>query len=277
MTRILREPLLHFLLLGALVFALFSVFDDTPPPVAERMIAVTEDDARRLVAEFEATWRRVPNVDELNRLIEHFVNEEVYVREAKALGLDQGDTIVRRRLQTKMEFLTEAGAQSVDPDDAALAAHLAAHAERFTRAPVLAVEQVYLGANVDPARAEEILEILNDGGDPNTLGERSLLPRAIPASPPRVIDSSFGTGFFAKLMELPTDNWVGPVTTTFGQHLVRVTDRREENLPPLDDIREQVLLDWRANLTTQLREERLKAMRARYEVTQPDAAEVLSE
>ena len=126
MKSLLREPLLHFLLLGAAIFGLFVLFDDTPPPTAEQSIAVTENDARRLVAEFEATWRREPTVQELDRLIEHLVNEEVYVREAKALGLDQGDTIIRRRLQLKMEFLTETGAQSADPDDATLADHLAA-------------------------------------------------------------------------------------------------------------------------------------------------------
>ncbi len=275
MTSLLREPLLHFVLLGAAIFGLFALFDDAPPPTAEQSIAVTENDARRLVAEFEATWRRAPTAQELDRLIEHLVNEEVYVREAKALGLDQGDTIIRRRLQLKMEFLTETGAQSADPDDATLSEHLASNAERFSRAPVLAVEQVFLGQST--ARAAEIAAKLNSGSDPIDFGERTLLPRAVPASPPRVIDSSFGTGFFERVSELPQNQWVGPIPSTFGQHLVRVTDRRESGVPPLEEIREEVLQDWRANLITQLREERLKAMRARYEVTRPDAATVLAE
>ncbi|MEE4189831.1 MAG: peptidylprolyl isomerase [Roseobacter sp.] len=276
MKRLLKEPLLHFVILGAAVFALFEMFDDTPPPMDERAITVTEDTVRRLAAEFEATWRRAPNVDEIDRLIEHFVNEEVYVREAKALGLDRGDAIVRRRLQMKMEFLTEAGAQSVNPDDATLAAHLAANADRFSRSPILAVEQVFLGDDVETARSAEIAARLNEGGDPNAVGERSLLPPALPPSPARVIDGTFGTGFFERLMELPEGAWVGPVRTTFGQHLVRVTDRRKGSLPPLEDIRDAVLQDWRATLTAQLREERLIAMRARYEIIRPDAAEVLS-
>ncbi|MEE4187268.1 MAG: peptidylprolyl isomerase [Roseobacter sp.] len=275
MKSILREPLLHFLLLGAGIFGLFALFDDAPPPTAEQVIAVTENDARRLVAEFEATWRRAPNAQELDQLIEHLVNEEVYVREAKALGLDQGDTIIRRRLQLKMEFLTETGAQSADPDDATLADHLASNGERFSRPPVQAVEQVYLGQT--SARAAEIAAKLNSGSDPIDFGERTLLPRTVPASPPRVIDSSFGTGFFDRVSELPQGAWVGPIPSTFGQHLVRVTDRREGGVPPLEEIREEVLQDWRANLITQLREERLQAMRARYKVTRPDAAAVLSE
>lgn len=275
MNSVLREPLLHFLLLGAAVFGLYAIFDDAPPPVAEQTITVSENDARRLVTEFEATWRRVPTAQELDRLIEHLVDEEVYVREAKALGLDQGDAIIRRRLQLKMEFLTETGAQSVDPDDATLADHLAANAKQFSRAPVLALQQVFLGQGT--AGAAEIAVKLNSGGDPAAFGERTLLPRALPAGPPRVIDSSFGTGFFDRLLDLPQGEWVGPIPSTFGQHLVRITDLRAGGVPPLDDIREDVLQDWRGTLTTQLREDRLKVMRARYAVSRPDAATVLSE
>ena len=137
------------------------------------------------------------------------------------------------------------------------------------------MEQVYLGQTT--TGAAEIAAKLNSGSDPIDFGERTLLPRALPASPPRVIDSSFGTGFFDRLMNLPQGEWDGPIETTFGQHLVRVTDRRAGGVPSLEDIREEVLQDWRANLIAELREERLQAMRARYEVTRPDAAKVLGE
>ena len=271
----MREPLLHFVLLGAAIFGLFALFDDAPPPTAEQSIAVTENDARRLVAEFEATWRRAPTAQELDRLIEHLVNEEVYVREATARGPDQGHPTLRRRLQQKLEDLPQPGAPRAAPDDATLSEPLASNAERFSRAPVLPVEQDLLGQST--ARAAEIAAKLNSGSDPIHFGELTMLPLAVPASPPRVIDSSFGTGFFERVSDLPQNQWVGPIPSTFGQHLVRVTDRRESGVPPLEEIREEVLQDWRANLITQLREERLKAMRARYEVTRPDAATVLAE
>jgi hypothetical protein len=130
---------------------------------------------------------------------------------------------------------------------------------------------------MDAALAEEIIGRLNAGGDPNNFGERSLLPPALPPSPARVIDGTFGTGVFDSLMDLPEGEWVGPVPTTFGQHLVRVTDKTPSTLPPLADIRDAVLQDWRASLTEQLREERLMAMRARYEIVRPNAAQVLAE
>lgn len=275
MTGLVRDPLLHFFVLAAMIFGLFFLFDDTPPPKAERRIAVTEDDARRLAAEFQATWRRPPNVAELTNLIEHHVREEIYVREALALGLDRDDAVIRRRLQMKMEFLTEAGAGVADPDDATLEAHLGAHPERFIRAPLVAFEQILLDSSVENSGVREIRASLNRGRDPVEVARPSLLPAAFPASPQQVIDGTFGAGFFDAVADLPVGEWAGPVTTTLGRHLVRVTDRREGRLPPLAEIRDQVVQDWRAMRTTELRDQRFEAMRARYEITFPDAAEVL--
>lgn len=277
MTRLLREPLLHFFLLGLAVFGLFALVDDTPPPAAEQSIIVTADDTRRLASEFEATWRRPPGAKELDNLIEQFVREEVYVREATALGLDQGDAVVRQRLRLKMEFLTEAGAQAIDPDDATLEAHLAENADQFARAPLVAFEQILLDDSAEGAAIEEILESLNRGSDPREAARPSLLPPRIPASPPRVIDGSFGTGFFEVLSALPVGEWAGPVDSAFGRHLVLVTEQDAGRLPELDEIRERVLQDYRAAFAADLREERYEAMRARYQVTRPAAEDVLAQ
>ena len=146
--RLLREPLLHFFLLGAAIFGLFALVDDTPPPVAANVLEVTEDDARRLVAEFEATWRRPPTVAELDHMIGQLVREEVYVREALALGLDRDDAVIRRRLQTKMEFLTESGAEAVQPDDATLRGPSRGQPRPLRRATAR-------GLRADPARRRD--------------------------------------------------------------------------------------------------------------------------
>lgn len=277
MKAVLREPLVHFLALGLAVFGLFALFDDAPPPAAAQTIEVSVDDARRLAAEFEATWRRAPTPDELDHLIARYVREEVYVREALALGLDQGDAVIRQRLQLKMEFLTEAGAQAVNPDDPTLAAHMTEHADRFARAPLVAFQQVLLGSGAEGVPVAEIKASLNEGRDPVALGRPSLLPDAMPASPRQVVDGTFGTGIFDTLAGLPLGEWAGPVTSPFGIHLVRVTDWREGTLPPLEEIRARVLQDWQATFAARLREERFEAMRDRYSVTVPDAHEVLGQ
>ncbi|WP_165971694.1 peptidyl-prolyl cis-trans isomerase [Meridianimarinicoccus aquatilis] len=274
MNAVLREPLVHFFMLGAAVFALFALFDDTPPPVAAEVITVTEDDARRLAGAFEATWRRSPNPTELNHLIDSFVREEVYVREALALGLDRGDAVIRSRLQMKMEFLTESGAGAITPDDATLEAHLAAFPERFAQAPLVGFEQVMIDDTIGTEALMEIRALMDAGGIPDGV-RLNLLPPTLPAGPPRVVDGTFGTGFFEALATLPTGKWAGPVTSSFGRHLVRVTERRDTRLPPLSEIRERVESDWRAVMSVQLREERYKALVARYLIVRPDDPEGL--
>lgn len=277
MTRFLREPLLHFFAIGAVIFGLFAIFDDTPPRLDAQDITVTQEDAMRLAAEFEATWRRAPSVTELDKLIDGLVREEVYVREATALGLDQGDAIIRRRLQQKMEFLTEAGAVSVAPEDAVLQAHLTENADRFARPAVIAFRQILLKDDIDAGLAAEIASRLGEGGDVAEFETPSLLPHTLPASPPQVIDSRFGAGFFDRLQQIPVGEWTGPVTSSFGQHVVLVTEREDGSLPPLESIRERVELDWRANFVAKLREERFQALRARYQVSRPNAEGLLSE
>ena len=277
MTRLLRDPLLHFFIIAAAIFGLYAILDDTPPPAPANQLVIGEDDARRLVAEFEATWRRPPTVKELDHMIGQLVREEVYVREALALGLDQDDAVIRRRLQTKMEFLTESGAEAIAPDDATLAAHLSAHPDRFAEPALVAFEQILLAEGIDSAEAGVLEARLNIGADPGDAARPTLLPPAFRLSPKQVVDSTFGTGFFEALGDLPVGPWSGPVETPLGTHLVRVTERREAQVPPLSEIRERVERDWRADLTERLREERYDALLSRYEVVRPDPAQVLAQ
>jgi hypothetical protein len=272
---LVRDPLLHFFLIGGALFGVFALVDDAPPPVASNALVVTEDDARGLAAAFEATWRRPPTVEELDYMIGERVREEVYVREAVALGLDRDDEVIRRRLQTKMEFLTESGAEAVAPDDATLGAHLAAQAARFSQPALVAFEQVLLADGVPDDGADAVAVRLDAGDDPADAVRPTLLPPEITLSPPQVVDGIFGAGFFDALASLPEGRWAGPVQSSHGRHLVRVAERREARTPPLSDVREQVERDWRATLAADLREARFAALLARYEVVRPDPAQVL--
>lgn len=276
MNSMLREPLLHFFLLGAAIFGLFTLVDESPPPIAANLIEVTEDDARRLVDEFAATWRRPPTVNELDHLLAQFVREEVYVREAMALGLDQGDAVIRRRLQMKMEFLTESGAEAVEPNDTTLQAHLEAHPDRFVEPSLLAFEQILLDEGIGAEDVELVKSRLNRGVEAGDVARPTLLPPVFRLSPLQVVDGTFGTGFFDELGLLPSRSWAGPVETSLGRHLVRVTERREARLPPLPEIRARVEQDWRADFTDGLRKERFEALLDRYEVILPDPSGVLA-
>lgn len=192
--------------------------------------------------------------------------EEILVREAKALGLDQGDGIIRNRLAQKMTFLTASVAQSMLPDDEVLVAHMEANRDRFTKPGMLAFDQIGLP---DRADADTALAALNAGADPEEIGTRSLLPPYLPLTSDHGIDATFGRDFYAKLADLPEKVWVGPVRSGYGAHLIRLTDRKEPVLPPLDAIRDQVLADWRRERSDALTAAQFDAFRESYEIETP--------
>jgi len=265
--RILREPLFHFFLLGLGIFAIYgSLIPNGQNDGDGTQIVIDTQDVDRLVQQFEATWRRPPTPEELSGLVEAQLREEILVREAIALGLDQGDAIIRNRLAQKMTFLTTSVAQSMLPEDEILIAHMETNRKRFTMPGQLAFDQISLPEGAD---ANSALAALNAGVDPDEVGNRSLLPLRMPLTSAQAIDATFGRNFYATLIDLPLDAWAGPVQSGYGAHLVRLTDRKEPRLPPLESIRDQVLADWRREQTDALTVAQFDAFRDKYEIKTP--------
>ena len=273
-TRLLREPLVHFLVIGALLFALYAAVSG-PAPAPRNQIVVEPARIDQLANSFEAVRQRPPTNDELVALVESFIREEVYYREALALGLDSNDTIIRRRLQQKLEFLTDSGADLIEPGEGDLEAYFEANARTYQNPPGVAFEQVFLGQAPAPERVSATLAALR--ADPEVdafpLGEPTLLPGNMTLSDPEAIDRRFGAGFFAALEGLPEREWSGPVGSTFGMHVVRIKDALPASMPLLEDVRDEVLLEWRAAKARELREKVYARLRERYEIVFPgDAA-----
>lgn len=271
--RLLREPLFQFLIIGGLLFALYTVVSD-PAPAPINQIVIEPERVAQLAAAYEAVWRRPPSDDELSALVKSFVREEIYYREALALGLERGDTIIRRRLQQKMEFLTDSGAEFLEPDAGELEAYYRANQQTFQDAPRIDLEQIFLGQNPALERISADLVTLQSDAetDPLSLGERTLLPLQMAVSTPTAINSVFGAGFFDELAQLPTDVWAGPVESSYGVHLVRISDHVPARVPPLAEVRDAVLREWRSEKAAELREQVYARLRARYDVVLPDAA-----
>jgi hypothetical protein len=164
----------------------------------------------------------------------------------------------------------------VQPDDATLEAHLEANSDRFTEPALVAFEQILLDERVGAEEVRLVEARLNRAIDPGEAARPTLLPPAFRLSPVQVVDGTFGIGFFEALDRLPMGIWAGPVETSLGRHLVRVTERREARLLALPEIRARVEQDWRAEFAVRLREERLEALLGRYEVVRPDPAAVLA-
>ncbi len=262
--RLLREPLLHFFAIGGLIFLLFAAIDEPRERPAD-VIVVTPERIDRLAAGFGSVWKRTPTDDELDALIEEHVREEVYYRAALALGLDRNDTIVRRRLRQKMEFLADTGADLLEPAAGELEAHLAANEQTFRRGPRLAFEQIYLGETPGQETITRSLSALRSDPvtDPSALGEPTLLPAQLGLSPPNAIDGVFGKGFFELLAELPPGVWAGPVVSAYGVHLVYILEALPARMPPLEEVRDAVLRDWKAAKAKEIRELHYNRLRAR--------------
>ena len=254
--RLLREPLFHFIAIGGLIFALYAAVDDTGEAPADVIVIVPER-IDQLAASFSAVWKRAPTDDELDFLIDEEVRSEVYYRTALALGLDRNDTIVRRRMRQKMEFLLDTGAYLQEPAAGELEAYFAANEELYRSGLRLAFDQIYLGEDpVAEAISLSLGALRSDPpADPAALGERSLLPTQLGLSPSTAVDGVFGTGFFDLVAKLPPREWAGPVRSSYGVHLIRIIDTLPARTPPLEEIRDVVLRNWRQAKAQEIREQ----------------------
>jgi len=246
MKRLIREPFLHFLLLGALIFIahrfLSKRVDDEP-----QRIVITEGQITSMVIAFSRTWQRTPTGEELERLIRDRVREEVYSREAVAMSLDQDDPVIRRRLQQKLEFVTDDVAALVEPTDAELAAYLKAHADSFHVDRKFTFSQVYLDPSKHGERltqdANQLLIQLQQKGrdvDLYSLGDTFLLEHRFEAAPAAEISKQFGDKFVAKLADMPIGQWLGPVESGYGVHLVFMEEQTGARLSELAQVRDAV-------------------------------------
>jgi len=265
--RLFREPLLHFLAIGGLIFLFFAAVAE-PGPAPTDTIVVEPEHIEQLATRFQLVWQRPPSDDEQRAMIDDFVREEIYYREALALGLDRNDTVVRRRLRQKMEFLTDTAADLLEPAAGELQAYLAANEQTYRSGPQLAFEQIYLGEAPGPDSVKLSLTALRSdpGTDPSALGASTLLPAGFDLSPPNAIDGAFGQGFFERIAEIQSREWAGPVKSAYGLHFIRIFDGLPARMPPLEEVRDAVLRDWKAAKMLEIRESHYVQLRERYVV-----------
>jgi hypothetical protein len=255
-----REPLVHFVVLGATLFALAQWRGGGAGSSA---LVITPGQVDAMVATFTRTWQRPPTEEELKGLIDDSVREELAVREAVALGLDRDDTVIRRRLRQKVEFIVEGEVDATPVTDAELQAYFDRHRDRYQLEPVLTLRQVYLnpdrrGGSID-GEGLALIERLTPGGahaDVSTAGDRSPLPIEVTRVTQSEIARQFGEDFAGAVVRLPTGRWTGPVRSSFGTHVVFIRERVDGRAPDLDEVRTEVERDLRS----ERRKEHLDAM-----------------
>ncbi|MFZ7126648.1 MAG: peptidyl-prolyl cis-trans isomerase [Desulfobacterales bacterium] len=276
MKRILKEPLLHFLILGAGLFLLYGWKGGPALPAGgssaspSLQVVVTQNDIRQMAETFAKTWQRPPTEAELQGLIESFVRDEITYREALAAGLDRDDSVIRRRLRLKMEFIYEDIAAQREPTEEELQAYMERHPDTYRHETQLGFRQVFVDADRRGAQAESearaILGRLNSGGDPNVAGDPFLLGTYFPQAVVSDIAGRFGPDFAAALLALTPGQWAGPLRSGFGWHLIRVEERIDAWVPGLDEIREVVEQDWARARQQELRDAAYARLRERYKV-----------
>jgi hypothetical protein len=271
MRRVLQEPLVHFLGLALLIIAAYWAIGPRQDD-ADTLIVVSPNRIEQLSAVFARTWQRPPTDQELKGLIDDFVKEEIYVREARKLGLDADDTVIRRRLRLKMEFLSDAEAELTPPTDQQLMQYLSEHPESFAKPPLYSFDQVNFsldrrGPSAE-ADARNVLVALNgtEPPDPGGLGDPTLLPSSLDDVDPANISRAFGEAFVESLRSLPIGVWSGPIASVYGVHLVRLRARQEATAPSLGDVRDQVLREWMHARKQDIEAQRLNALLARYSI-----------
>ena len=244
--KLLQEPLLYFLLLGAGIFAVYHFVSrgDANKP---GQIVVTHGRIDALITGFTGTWQRPPTQAELDGLIRDYVREEACAREAIALGLDKDDMVIRRRLQQKLQFVSEDLVSQAEPNDDQLREYFQAHPDMFRTETRFTFRQVYLDPQRHNDMAGDVVQLLDQlraGGEAKEVGDPTLFDQDFDSVAVRDVASQFGDKFATKLVALSLGQWQGPIESAVGTHLVYVTERKEGHLPQFEEVTAAVRREW---------------------------------
>ena len=279
MKRLLHEPLLHFLLLGAALFVAFGLMSRGGEEPAK--IVVTPGQIESMAAGFTKVWQRAPTAAELEGLIQDYIREEVACREAAALGLDRNDSVIRRRLRMKVEFITDDLVSQVEPTNEELQAYLNRHPKAFRVEPRFTFKQVYLAPERHGEHlardAQRLLDGLTQAGaaaDLTGLGDPLLLGQEFADVSASEVARTFGDRFAAQLGDLAPGRWQGPVVSGYGVPPVMLSRFTPGRVPPLEEVRDAVLREWTNARRTEAREQFYQSLLQRYTVVvdRPTAA-----
>ncbi|MCC6198321.1 MAG: peptidyl-prolyl cis-trans isomerase [Burkholderiales bacterium] len=262
--KLLREPVLHFLLIGVAIFVAYGALAPATPDASR--IVVSQAVVDGMVREFRARWQRTPGDAEIAGLVESYVRDEILYREGVALGLERDDAVIKRRVRQKLEVIAEEQIARDPPTDAELAAYLAANLGRFTRPGTVTFEQVLFAQAATFAEVEVARAAAERGADPMRLGRSSLLPARVDEVPLDLVARDFGSGFASELARLPANIWAGPVRSGLGLHLVRVAALTPPAVPALADVRSKVAREWENERRVASLAQSYRKLRDRYEV-----------
>lgn len=258
--KFLREPLVHFMFIGSLIYGLFGLFAEQEVEITDNTIVISATEIEVFKSSWQKRWNRLPTEKELDGLIQEYIRETVLYRQAISMGLDKNDRVIRRRLAQNMQFLVEDLATMLDPDEQTLQAWYKDNSKLFLEPPKYTFTQIFL----DPDKrgdttlddATQIMLKLQAQTDPlkdiSELGDGLMMQDYYPEKTPIEIQKQFGSGFTQSLLGLSPGEWHGPVLSGYGVHLVYIQNISEASTPPLASIIDQVKAEWMLEQRAQL-------------------------
>lgn len=271
--QIFREPLVHFFVLGAGIFLISGLLHNPEPDKPDRIV-VTAGHVEQIIEGWLRTWQSPPTAQELDGLIEDYIKEEVFYREALSMGLDRDDTIIRRRLRQKVEFLSEDMMGVPEPGEEDLRRFLDSHPDTFRIGAKVTFSHIYFNrdrrgetvhSDAESLRAKLVKENSEIGS--NELGDLFPLPHDFEMLPEDEVAKLFGHEFAAQLLKLEPNTWTGPVESGYGIHLVFIQERVMGRMPELSEVREAVKREWLADQRSKAKETFYQRLRDRYTVS----------
>jgi parvulin-like peptidyl-prolyl isomerase len=277
MKHIFREPLVHFLLIGAVLFGLYSFTQGGRMAAPSQEIRLTLDELSQLTLLFQSQWRRLPTQQELQGMVETRIQQEILYREALAMGLDKDDEIVKRRMAQKMQFLAEDVAAAREPTSAELKAWYEKNTASFAHPPRVSFRHLYFSPDRRGARArvDAAQALAKLSGQPvdakiaGALADRFMFQEYYRDRAPEFLGKEFGPQFALAVAKLPPGAWQGPVESGFGWHLVFVDTVIPGRVPAFEEIEPDVKAAWLAEQKTLAWQKAYQEMRAKYTVLLP--------
>jgi hypothetical protein len=283
--KLLKEPLIQFLVLGACIYGGYALFGAVDDDAGEYVIVVDEARVQGFISAWQGRMNRPPTQQELDGMIDQYLKEEILYREASAMGLGENDPITRRRLAQKLEFLTKDIARLKEPAEGELEQYFADNIDQYREPDLITFTQVFF----DPDKrdettledAEAALVVLGERGEPDgdvkDLGDRFMLQSYYPQKSELDIRRQFGAGFSGPVMQLAPGQWHGPVLSGYGVHLVYVYSLQLAPEPVFADVQEHVFEDWQTEQQDEFNAAYFEGLKSRYEIIMNASPNVDSE
>jgi hypothetical protein len=272
--KLLREPLVHFMFIGAVIYLLYGLFAEPVVEETDKTIVVTAGEVEWMQISWQKRWNRPPTAKEFDGLIQQYIKETVLYREAVTMGLNKHDMVIRRRLAQKLEFLAKDLVALTPPTEAELLAYFAEHQADYQAPTLYTFTQVFFDpdkrgdATLDDAETIKVTLIAQGDAidDPGALGDGLMLQNYYPKKDRTEIQRNMGSGFTDTLVTLAPGQWHGPVLSGFGVHLVYVSSVSEPPPPVFAELRERVIADWSMQRGEELNDKFYASLREQYTV-----------